>query len=215
MEVFMKNRSILFLTLILFLGGMLLIQTADAVPKKGTLRISGDNTWVAFINGEEVAAHGNWQQPTVTEFDLDKGFAQIAVYGHDAEPGAAGRGGFLADIILDAKPDYIGTGEDGGRCDTGDPIGDRKDGWEKTDFDDSKWEDELEIYEKFGAGIWGFGAAIMQQILKDPDCEANWVWCGPNDVEDDIYFRYTIGTLSVEPEDKLTTTWARIKREAM
>ena len=215
MEVFMKNRSILFLTLILFLGGMLLIQTADAVPKKGTLRISGDNTWVAFINGEEVAAHGNWQQPTVTEFDLDKGFAQIAVYVHDAEPGAAGRGGFLADIILDAKPDYIGTGEDGWRCDTGDPIGDRKDGWEKTDFDDSKWEDELEIYEKFGAGIWGFGAAIMQQILKDPDCEANWVWCGPNDVEDDIYFRYTIGTLSVEPEGKLATTWARIKREAM
>ncbi len=209
----MKNRLMFSVILTLFLSGILLIQTTDAVPKKGTLRVSGDNTWVAFINGEEVAASGNWQAPTVSEFDLDKGFAQIAVYVHDAEPGAAGRGGFLADIILDAKPDYIGTGEDGWRCDTGDPIGDRKDGWEKTDFDDSKWEDELEIYEKFGAGIWGFGAAIMQQILKDPDCEANWVWCGTNDVEDDIYFRYTIGTLSVEPEDKLATTWGTLKNE--
>lgn len=209
----MKNRFMFSLTLILLLSGMLLIQIADAVPKKGTLRVSGDNTWVAYINGEEVAASGNWQAPTVSEFELDNGFAQIAVYVHDAEPGAAGRGGFLADIILDDKPDYIGTGEDGWRCDTGELLADRKDGWEQVDFDDSDWEDELEIYEKFGGGIWGFGAAIMEQILKDPDCEANWVWCGPNDAEDDIYFRYTIGTLSVEPEDKLATTWGALKSE--
>lgn len=209
----MKNRWILFLTLAFFLSGMLLIQSTNAVPKKGTLRVSGDNTWTAFIDGEEVAQSGNWQAPTVSEFTLKNGFAQIAVYVHDAEPGAAGRGGFLADIILDDKPDYIGTGEDGWRCDTGKPIADRNDGWEKVDFDDSKWEDELEIYEKFGGGIWGFGAAIMGEILKDPDCEANWVWCGPNDAEDDIYFRYTIGTLSVEPQDKLATTWARIKND--
>ena len=209
----MKNRWIPFLTLVLFLSGMLLIQTVNAVPKNGTVRVSGDNTWVVFVNGEEVAASGNWQAPTVSDFKLDKGFAVIAVYVHDAEPGAAGRGGFLADIILDAKPDYIGTGEDGWRCDTGKLLADRKDGWEEVDFDDSKWEDELEIYEKFGGGIWGFGAAQMRAILKDPDCEANWVWCGPNDAEDDIYFRYTIGTLAVEPEDKLATTWARIKND--
>ena len=209
----MKNRWIPFLTLALFLSGMLLIQTVNAVPKNGTVRVSGDNTWVVFVNGEEVAASGNWQAPTVSDFKLDKGFAVIAVYVHDAEPGAAGRGGFLADIILDAKPDYIGTGEDGWRCDTGKLLADRKDGWEEVDFDDSKWEDELEIYEKFGGGIWGFGAAQMRAILKDPDCEANWVWCGPNDAEDDIYFRYTIGTLAVEPEDKLATTWARIKND--
>lgn len=210
----MKTRSMLYLVLAIFLSGVLLIQTTNAAPKKGTLRVSGDNTWTAFIDGEEVAQSGNWQAPTVSEFTLKNGFAQIAVYVHDAEPGAAGRGGFLADIILDAKPDYIGTGEDGWRCDTGKPIADRNDGWEKIDFDDSKWEDELEIYEKFGEGIWGFGAPQMRQILKDPDCEANWVWCGPNDAEDDIYFRYTIGTLPVEPQGKLATTWARIKNEA-
>ena len=210
----MKNRWIFCLALTLFLSGTLLIQSANAVPKKGTLRVSGDNTWTAFIDGKEVAQSGNWQAPTVSEFTLKNGFAQIAVYVHDAEPGAAGRGGFLADIVLDDKPDYIGTGEDGWRCDTGKPIADRNDGWEKVDFDDSKWEDELEIYEKFGGGIWGFGAGAMRAILKDPDCEANWVWCGPNDAEDDIYFRYTIGTLPVEPQDKLTTTWARIKNDA-
>jgi len=210
----MKTRFMFYFTLTLLLSSMFLTQATNAAPKNGTLRISGDNTWTAFINGEEVAQSGNWQAPTVSEFKLDNGFAQIAVYVHDAEPGAAGRGGFLADIILDDKPDYIGTGEEGWRCDTGDPIADRNDGWEEINFDDSKWEDELEIYEKFGEGIWGFGAAIMAQILKDPDCEANWVWCGPNDVEDDIYFRYTIGTLPVEPQDKLATTWARIKNEA-
>ena len=211
----MNNRLMLCLALTLFLSSMFLIQMTNAEPKKGTLRVSGDNTWTAFINGEEVAQSGNWQAPTVSDFTLKNGSAVIAVYVHDAEPGAAGRGGFLADIILDDKPDYIGTGEDGWRCDTGDPIADRKDGWEEVNFDDSKWEDELEIYEQFGAGIWGGGAGAMRAILKDPDCEAHWVWCGPNDVEDEIYFRYTIGTLPVEPQDKLTTTWARIKKDAM
>ena len=210
----MNTQSTGRFILALLLIGMLLSPAANAEPKNGVLRISGDNSWVAFVNGEEVAAHNNWQQPTVTEFKLDKGFALIAIYVHDAEPGAAGRGGFLADIILDDEPEYIGTGEEGWRCDTGKPIADRKDGWEEIDFDDSKWEDELEIYEQFGGGIWGFGAAQMRQILKDPDCEASWAWCGPNDAEDDIYFRYAIGTLPVEPQDKLATTWARIKRMA-
>ena len=86
----MKNRLMFSLILTLFLSGMLLIQTANAVPKNGTVRVSGDNTWVVFVNGEEVAQSGNWQAPTVSEFKLDKGFAQIAVYVHDAEPGAAG-----------------------------------------------------------------------------------------------------------------------------
>lgn len=212
----MKNRLMCCLGLVLFLSSvMLLPHTANAAPKNGTVRVSGDNTWVVFVNGEEVAQSANWQAPTVSDFKLDNGFAVIAVYVHDAEPGAAGKGGFLADIVLDAKPDYIGTGEEGWRCDTGDPIADRNDGWEEVNFDDSKWEDELEIYEKFGGGIWGFGAAAMGAILNNPDCEAHWVWCGPNDVEDDIYFRYTIGTLPVEPQDKITTTWARIKNDAM
>lgn len=201
--------------LLLMLGSLILLQIADAAPTKGTVRVSGDNTWVVFVNGEEVARNGNWQAPTVSEFTLDSGYALIAVYVHDAEPGAQGRGGFLADIILNDKPNYIGTGEDGWRCQAGSPIADRKDGWEQINFDDSDWEDELQIYEKFGGGIWAGGTGTMRNVLKDPDCEANWVWCGPNDGEDDIYFRYTIGQLPVEPKGKVTTSWANIKNSVM
>lgn len=212
----MKKRNMFCILIILLLLAVItIVQTTYAAPKKGTLRVSGDNTWVAFVNGEKVAENGNWQQPTVSEFTLNDGYAVIAVYIHDAEPGAAGKGGFLADIILDDKPDYIGTGEDGWRCDAGKLIGQRNDGWEEVDFDDTKWDMEIKVYEKFGAGIWGFGANAMRQFLQDPDCTANWVWCGPNDVEDDIYFRYTIGQLPVEPNDKLATSWAKIKSNKM
>ncbi len=207
----MTNRNTICMILLLLCCCVILIQTTNAVPRNGTVRVSGDNTWVVYVNGEKVAEHIHWDQPTVSEFELDKGFAVIAVYVHDAEPGAAGRGGFLADIVLDDKPDYIGTGEDGWRCQAGKPIAQRNDGWEKIDYDDSDWETDLEIMDKFGAGIWAGGAGNMRNILKDPDCTANWVWCGPNDVEDEIYFRYTIGELPVEPRGKITTTWGALK----
>ncbi|MCY4402987.1 MAG: hypothetical protein OXD54_10455 [Candidatus Poribacteria bacterium] len=207
----MTNRNTICMILLLLFFCVILTQTTNAVPRNGTVRVSGDNTWVVYVNGEKVAEHIHWDQPTVSEFELDKGFAVIAVYVHDAEPGAAGRGGFLADIVLDDKPDYIGTGEDGWRCQAGKPIAERNDGWEKVDYDDSDWETDLEIMDKFGAGIWAGGAGNMRNILKDPDCTANWVWCGPNDVEDEIYFRYTIGELPVEPRGKITTTWGALK----
>ena len=210
-----KRFPICLTLLLLMLGSLIQLQIADAAARKGTVRVSGDNTWVVFVNGEEVARNSDWQTPTVSDFTLDSGFALIAIYVHDTEPGNQGKGGFLADIILDDKPNYIGTGEDGWRCQAGKPIENRNDGWEKINFDDSDWEDELQIYDKFGGGIWGFGADKMRGVLKDPDCEANWVWCGPNDAEDDIYFRYTIGQLPVEPKGKATTSWARIKSNKM
>ena len=212
----MGKRFPIYLTLILLmLGSLTLFQMADAAARKGSVRVSGDNSWVVFVDGEEVARSDNWQVPTVSEFTLTSGYALIAIYVHDAEPGASGKGGFLADIILDDKPNYIGTGEEGWRCQAGKPLADRNDGWEKMNYDDSDWEDELQVYEKFGAGIWGFGADTMRAVLNDPDCEANWVWCGPNDGEDDVYFRYTIGQLPVEPKGKVTTSWARIKNSDM
>ena len=60
----MCKRFIFCLTLLLFLCSIILIQTATAVPKKGTLRVSGDNTWVAYVNGEKVAEQIHWDQPT-------------------------------------------------------------------------------------------------------------------------------------------------------
>jgi len=182
------------------------------------VRVSGDNSWVVFINGEKVAEGADWQHPTVSEFELKNNFAVIAVYVHDAEPGAAGVGGFLGDIILDdgtyiGTSDYEGDKEDtwpGWKSDGGIVLADRKDGWEKTDFDDSNW-DEPKEYDQFGGGVWGFGAATMRGVLNNPDCLAHWIWHGPNDGEDDVYFRYTIGSLPVNSKGKLTTTWGKIK----
>ncbi len=179
------------------------------VPKKGVLRVSGDNSWVAYVNGKEVGRGADWQQVGVYEFELKDGFAVIAVYVHDAEPGAAGRGGFLCDIILD-NGTYIGTGDPGWKA-SSDNAYLKNDKWTLPDFDDSKWS-EPQLYEKFGGGIWGFGAGVMRQFLKDPDCKASWIWAGPNDVADDVFFRYTIGQkLAVEPYRSFTATWGRIK----
>ncbi len=54
----------------------------------------------------------------------------------------------------------------------------------------------------------------MREILKAPDSTAFWGWAGPNDVEDDVYFRKTVGTLPmtlVEPGGKVTTTWGALR----
>jgi len=176
-----------------------------------TLRINGDNSWVGFINGEQVAEGDNWQQASITEFDMPDGYAVIAIYVHDAEPGAAGRGGALFDVILDDDT-YIPS-DDTWKADAGAPLAERNDGWEQPDFDDSGWDNATQL-DPFGGGIWGFGADTMRQTLKDPDSTAYWVWAGPNDVEDDVYFRKTVGTLPttpVEPGEKATTTWGALK----
>ena len=176
-----------------------------------TLRINGDNAWVGFVNGEEVADGNNWQEASVTDFDMPDGYAVIAVYVHDAEPGDAGRGGALFDVILDDDT-YIPS-DDTWKADAGAPLAERKDGWEQPDFDDSGWDNATQL-DQFGGGIWGFGADTMRQILNVPDSTAYWVWAGPNDVEDDVYFRKIVGdlpTTPVEPVGKVTTTWGALK----
>ena len=51
------------------------------------LRINGDNSWVGFVNGERAGEGDNWQQASVSEFEMPDGYAVIGVYVHDAEPG--------------------------------------------------------------------------------------------------------------------------------
>ena len=177
-----------------------------------TVRVSGDNAWMVFHDGEVIAESANWQAPTVTEFDVDKnGRALIAIYVHDAEPGGAGVGGMLADIQLDDGT-YIPTTEEtaGWTCDFGDPIEDRNDDWETVNFDDSEWI-PLTFYDLFGAGVWGFGAAAMTAAFGDPEVVANWCWCMPNNETDDVYFHFRIGSLAVEADGKSATTWATLK----
>ena len=175
------------------------------------LRINGDNSWVGFINGEQVAEGDNWQVATVTEFEMPDGYAIIGVYVHDAEPGSSGRGGALFDVILDDGK-YIPSDETW-KADAGPLLAERNDGWETIDFDDSGWENATQL-DQFGSGIWGGGATTMRETLNNPDSTAYWVWAGPNDVEDDVYFRKIVGELPptpVQPQGKVTTTWGSLK----
>lgn len=195
----------------LFLFAFIVICLTASSLWAAKLRINGDNSWVGFINGEQVAEGDNWQQATITEFEMPDGYAVIGVYVHDAEPGATGRGGALFDVILDDGT-YIPSDETW-KADAGPLLAERDDGWEKIDFDDSDWENATEL-DQFGSGIWGFGADTMRQTLNNPDSTAYWVWAGPNDGEDDVYFRKTVGTLPttpVEPQGKITTTWGALK----
>jgi alpha-L-rhamnosidase len=190
----------------------LVMVTVAHVALAATVRVSGDNTWKVFHDGELIAESVNWQAPTVTDFDLDKaGRALIAIYVHDAEPGGAGVGGMLADIQLDDGT-YIPTtvDEPGWVCDFGDPIADRNDDWETVNFDDSAWI-PLTFYEPFGQGVWGFGAAAMTAAFGDPEVVANWCWCMPNNETDEVYFHFRIGSLAVEATGKIATTWSTLK----
>lgn len=187
------------------------IMASAAEPKTGVLRVSGDNTWEAYVNGEEVGRGSDWQQVGVYEFELRNGSAVIAVHVHDAEPGGAGSGGFLADIILDDGT-YIGTGIEGDEWKASNDDSYLKDGgWLEPDFDDIGWDEPM-VYDLFGGGIWGFGAGTMRQFLKDPDCTAFWIWAGANNQFDEVFFRYTIGEgAAVDPVGKGAITWGQIK----
>lgn len=199
----MQKRTILAVVILFSLGMCLSAVAANR------LRVSGDNVWVAFVNGEQVGEGSNWQAVGDYEFDLIDGGAVIAIYIHDAEPGAAGVGGALADIVLD-DGGYFPSDETW-KADAGEPIADRNDGWETIDFDDSGWEPAFKL-DQFGGGVWGGGAAAMRAVLNNPDCTAFWVWAGPNDVADEVYLRFTIpGTSSVEPVEKIAVTWGQIK----
>ncbi len=200
------KKSFISLTTVLIL--LTICFSASAANR---LRVSGDNAWVAFVNGKKVGEGNDWQAVGEYTFDLIGGGAVIAIYVHDAEPGASGRGGALADVVLDDGR-YFGSDKTW-KANAGKPIAERKDGWERIDYDDSKWEPATQM-DKFGSGIWGFGADIMRKVLKNPDCNAYWVWAGPNDVADDIYLRFTIPGTQLTPvksAGKATTFWGSLK----
>lgn len=206
----------LIIFVIVFMAVLTIPEVFAAEPTKGLLRMSGDNTWEAYINGEKVGQGADWQVIGKYEFSIKGGSFTVAVHVHDAEPGASGRGGFIADIILDNKV-YIATGDkDKAGIQTwkcSDDIGYlKKNDWIQPKFDDSKWM-EPTLYEQFGGGIWGFGAAAMRANgMQDPDCKAFWCWAGPNDVADEVFFRYSFGTnLAVKPGGKAAALWGNIK----
>jgi hypothetical protein len=195
---------------ILLIVGMFSLALCLSAFADNRLRVSGDNSWVAFVNGQNVGEGNDWQAVGVYPFELVNGGAIIAIYIHDAEPGNTGSGGALADIVLD-NGDYYGSDETW-KADAGEPIEQRKDGWETMGYDDSGWEAANQM-DQFGAGIWGFGADAMRNNgLQNPDCTAYWIWAGPADGADDVYIRFTIpGTTAVGPDVKAAVTWGKMK----
>jgi hypothetical protein len=177
----------------------------------GVVRVNGDNSWSVFINGELMDESADWQVATVTDID-ESALVTVAIHVHDAEPGASGVGGFLADIVLDDGT-YIDTQDPRWSCDSGIVLADRTDGWQDPGFDDSGWS-ELNVMDQFGGGVWGFGAATMGAVLNNPDSTSYWAWCGPNDVEDEIFFRIVLGDegTAVDPAGKVATQWASMKQ---
>ncbi len=175
----------------------------------GVVRVNGDNSWSVFVNGALADEGSDWQVATVTAFD-EGAAATLAIHVHDAEPGGAGVGGVLADVVLDDGT-YIDTNDPRWVCDAGPTLADRSDGWETPGFDDSSWS-ALTVFDQFGGGVWGFGAATMAATLSDPDSTSYWAWCGPNDVEDEVYLRIVIGgSTAVDPAGKAATQWASLK----
>jgi|TARA_B100000315_G_scaffold123958_1_gene113945 hypothetical protein len=175
----------------------------------GVVRVNGDNSWSVFVNGALADEGADWQVATISQFD-EGGAATLAIHVHDAEPGAAGVGGMLADVVLDDGT-YIDTQDPRWLCDAGPVLADRSDGWETPGFDDSSWS-APDTFDQFGGGVWGFGAATMAATLNNPDSASYWSWCGPNDVEDEVYFRIVIGGgTAVDPAGKAATRWASIK----
>jgi hypothetical protein len=187
-----------------------LVAALAPAAMAGVVRVNGDNVWSVFINGTLMDEGDNWQAPTITSFD-EGGAATIAIYVHDAEPGAAGVGGFLADVVLDDGT-YITTEDPRWSCDAGLVLADRSDGWEASGFNDSSWS-ALTMLDQFGSGVWGGGTAAIADALGAPESTSFWSWCGPNDVEDELYFRIVVGDdgTAVDARSKAAVTWAGIK----
>lgn len=197
-------RPALFITFI----AIFIMSSTFATALTGKLRISGDNSWVGFVNGEKVAEGADWQVPTVSEFSMDE-YAVIAVYVHDAEPGDTGVGGALADVALDDGR-YFGSDETW-KADAGSLIEDRNDGWETVDFDDSGWENAQQL-DPFGEGVWGFGADAGRRHLHHRSGQPKPSKLCNQGHADDVYLRLTIGQVTaVAPQSKLATTWGTLK----
>ena len=89
-----------------------LVAALAPAAMAGVVRVNGDNVWSVFINGTLMDEGDNWQAPTITSFD-EGGAATIAIYVHDAEPGAAGVGGFLADVVQSWEAECLKAEEAG------------------------------------------------------------------------------------------------------
>jgi hypothetical protein len=122
---------------------------------KAVLRLTVDDKFTAYLNGEAVGSHADWM--TGREFTdiarlLLPGKNVLAVRGENAPgPKDANPAGLSCslEVALSGDAKVVVRSDDAWRC-----ARDEADGWQKTDFDDRDWK-QARVVAKFGEGPWG------------------------------------------------------------
>lgn len=131
---------------------VLLFRKSIDVPdklKKAIVSASCDNVLSVFVNGKKVCEHHDWREAVTEEItrELKPGKNVIALRGQNQD----GAAGIIARIALeteDGKKQVIVT--DGTWVTSDDMAA----GWQKQDFDDSKWA-KVRVLGKLGMSPWG------------------------------------------------------------
>jgi putative heme-binding domain-containing protein len=140
-----------------------------AAPASARLAVACDNDGRVYVNGEQVLRHRDWTSPRgvdVTKL-LREGKNAIAVHGNNDEGPAA----LLAKLVWRdaAGKEGVLVTDDTWRVDADDP-----DGWQRADFDDSKWAKATVHGALGGPVIWtgavgeeAFLEALAEEVLRN------------------------------------------------
>ena len=156
------------------------IETYAPVSSPASVVASADNTMDLYVNGELVASSTNWMEATSFATDLAPGDV-VGVHATDLD----WSGGLLAEIEWDGSTFVSDTSW---KVTASTPAS----GWAFRGFDDSGWDDATS-YGSWGAVPW------MDWMSGFPSpTDAQWIWTDQNDNtgDDDVYFRWVVGTPS-------------------
>ncbi len=139
---------------------------------------SADNTMDVYVNGELLASSTAWMSATSVFTDLSAGDV-VAVYATDLDVGGL-VGGFIAQVDWDGM---TSVSDAGWKVTTSAPAA----GWnDNQGFDESGWV-AASVYGAFGDEPW------MNWMSGFPDpTSAQWIWSGDNEVDNNIWLRYTL-----------------------
>lgn len=161
------------------------LVTIHPFLRPGEIRISADNGYEAYFNGERLGAGDNWF--VAQKYDVQVGNRNVlAIRAADAGYVAA----LLAEVVV--GPRWFGSSAQW-KISTTAPAG-----WESPDFDDSQWAQATD-YGAYGvAQPWTSVASVANMTSDTP---AHWIWSAQSELDDVLYVRFTFthGDLTGEP----------------
>jgi len=123
--------------------------TLPGEAAKGQLRVTCDNIYTAFLNGQRLGGDAEWE--SVDEFDVTRALRSgpnvLAVEGRTTDPGAAALAAEMTVTLKDGKQITVATDE------TWRYASQAPANWQDAAFDDSKWSPVVRQAE-IGAGVW-------------------------------------------------------------